>query len=201
MDSFEIKTLPAPLTWHIEPLAYENIADNAVALTAGAESDWFFDPAGNVHKNDAPVCLFPPPSDTFTLQAQVTVAFTSTYDAGVLFVYGDETHWAKLCFEFSPQRQPMVVSVVTRETSDDCNSTIVQGNTIYLRVYCRNKILAFHYSHDGMFWHFVRYFTLNTQSELRVGFSAQSPTGVGCRVVFSEIAYATRALDDLRDGS
>ncbi len=83
----------------------------------------------------------------------------------------------------------MVVSVVTREFSDDCNSIIVEGNTVFLRAAVTPRTIAFHYSHDGKFWHFVRYFTLGASHRLAVGFSSQSPTGAKCTANFSDIVY------------
>ena len=46
----------------------------------------------------------------------------------------------------------------------------------------------------------VRYFTLGTMDRLRVGFSAQSPTGKKCTAVFSEICYREGVLADNRNG-
>jgi hypothetical protein len=196
----EFSNLPGAAEWLNIPLAFARHAADELAITAGAQTDWFFDPAGNVQTHNAPVCLFAPDTQSFTLHARVTVAFASDFDAGVLFVYGDETHWAKLCFEFSPQAEPMLVSVVTRGVSDDCNSVVVSGNTVFLRVYCHKNIWAFHYSPDGAYWHFVRYFDLGVYENVRVGFSAQSPTGSGCSAVFSSIAYQARTLNDVRSG-
>jgi regulation of enolase protein 1 (concanavalin A-like superfamily) len=106
----------------------------------------------------------------------------------VLFVYADNATWAKLCFEVSPQRQPMIVSVVTRGLSDDCNSLPIHGNSVYLRIHRRNSVWAFHYSLDGQYWQFVRYFNLGAEAR-QVGFSAQCPTGQGCRADFTSIQY------------
>ena len=83
----------------------------------------------------------------------------------------------------------MIVTVVTRGFSDDCNSVLIDGNTVYLRVARIGTAFALHYALDGRYWHFVRYFTLGALENLQVGFLAQSPTGEGCRVRFSEIAY------------
>ena len=126
--------------------------------------------------------------------------FAATYDAGTLFVYVHDALWAKLCFEYSPQQQPMIVSVVTRGVSDDCNSVCVEDNSVYLRVYRQGEVLAFHYSLDGHYWHFVRHFSLGDAGQLRIGFSTQSPTGQGCRASFSEIRYTPGTLSDLRNG-
>jgi uncharacterized protein len=94
----------------------------------------------------------------------------------------------------------MIVSVVTRGVSDDCNSVEIDREEIYLRVARTPQTLAFHYSHDGRDWRFVRYFTLGKLSSVRFGFSAQSPKGGGCAVVFSEMRYSRASLNDNRNG-
>ena len=191
--------LPAPLTWQNEPVACTSDAQQ-LTLTVDALTDWFIDPAGGMAKVNAPAALFAPPDEAFLFSARVTVAFASTYDAGMLTLYERDDCWAKVCFEYSPQRQPMVVSVVTRGASDDCNSTIIDGQTIWLRIYRNGPALAFHYSHDGAHWHFVRHFTLGPLAQPRIGFLAQSPTGSSCTATFDNIAYRSAALTDLRNG-
>lgn len=43
-------------------------------------------------------------------------------------------HWAKLCCEFSPAGEPMIVSVVCRGVADDANAFIVPGRPVWLRI-------------------------------------------------------------------
>ena len=201
MDEFKMATLPGPLQWKKRPLAYQLQSDESLIIEAGPETDWFADPAGNALKDDAPVALFAPPDQEFTLGAKVAVDFAATFDAGVLQVRESDSLWAKLCFEYSPQGQPMIVTVVTRGRSDDCNSCSIEGHEVYLRVARLSEAFAFHYSHDGRFWHLARYFTLGSVSDLRVGFSSQSPTGQGCRTLFSEVTYAVERPADIRNGA
>src|ERR1700730_10338195 len=40
------------------------------------------------------------------------------WDAGALMLWADDHHWAKLSFELSPEKHPMMVTVVTRGVSD-----------------------------------------------------------------------------------
>ena len=199
-DSFTLSSVPAALTWKNQPSKSTSDAEKQISITAGADTDWFIDPAGKLAKTNAPIALFLPPDHVFRLQARVTVGFAATYDAGALFIYADDALWAKVCFEYSPQQQPMVVSVVTRGVSDDCNSVVVEDNSVYLRVYRYGKALAFHFSRDGNYWHFVRHFSLGDLGQPRVGFSTQSPTGQGCKATFSEIRYTPGTLSDLRNG-
>ena len=198
MTTFTL-TIPESLHFINDPLDWHSPASDALSISARPFTDWFNDPAGGVPKSNAPVALFTPPDRDFILQARVSVEFLSDFDAGVLFVYAGEDHWAKLCFEVSPQRQPMIVSVVTRGLSDDCNSLPIHGNTVHLRIHRRKDVWAFHFSLDGQLWQFVRYFNLGVPAK-EVGFSAQSPTGQGCRADFTNIQYRPGLIAHLRSG-
>ena len=151
---------------------------------------------------NAATLLVSPPAGDFQFSARVTVDFRSQYDAGVLLLWIDEQHWAKLCFEFSPAARPMVVSVVTREVSDDANAFVVADRSIALRISRLDHVYAFHASTDATTWQLVRLFSLGPAvAGHRVGFEAQSPTGDGCTVTFDRIAFTRKRLADLRDGS
>jgi len=200
MKTMQLGVLPEELTWQNPPQSVAPNAADGFSVTAGQETDWFFDPAGRSRKHNAPLALFAPLDEAFTLSAQVRVEFASTFDAGVLFIYEDLDHWAKLCFEYAPTKQPMIVSVVTRERSDDSNAVYIASHGIYLRIYREDETFAFHFSEDGKYWHFVRHFTIGKLQNLRVGFSIQSPTGAGCRAHFEEISYRRGQIADLRNG-
>jgi hypothetical protein len=118
----------------------------------------------------------------------------------VLLIWGDERHWAKLCFEYSPRRQPMVVSVVTRGASDDANGLVADANQIWLRVGRLGSAFAFHASTDGQTWELVRHFALDIGETTNLGFLAQSPTGAGCAATFDPIRFVPERLRDLRGG-
>jgi regulation of enolase protein 1 (concanavalin A-like superfamily) len=201
MTTFTLPSLPFELTWKNEPDSFATPSGDSLDIAAGPVSDWFHNPGSQAVTRNAPVALFTPSGENFTLSAKVTVAFQSTFDAGVLFAYLNDDTWAKLCFEYSPQNEAMVVSVVTRRRSDDCNSTVIGGRSVYLRIYRQADALAFHYSTDGQTWRFVRFFTIGSLDALRIGFAAQSPTGPGCQVNFSEIDFRLRSISDLRDGT
>jgi uncharacterized protein len=196
----QIAALPLPLRWHTPPASWNSVDQTTLTITAGARTDLFIDPQGTAETLNSPRLLADVTGD-FLLSARVTVGFAATYDAGVLLLYAGEREWGKLCFEYSPQRQPMVVSVVTRGLSDDCNSFVVEGDQVWLRVARLGRAFAFHASTDGTFWHFVRHFTLDAEETIAVGFSAQSPTGEACTATFDEIRYAPERLHDLRSGA
>jgi len=200
MVTVKLSALPDVLTWNNEPKLLETNGVNTLSMAAGPQTDWFYDPAGRKHSSNAPVALFSPPDESCLLSAKVKVGFNSTFDAGVLFIYADDERWAKLCLEYAPTDKPMVVSVVTRGKSDDCNSVYIDDNSIYLRLYRQGDRLAFHYSEDSDYWHMVRHFTIEDLQNVRLGFSVQAPTGEGCQVEFSEITYRAGELSDIRNG-
>jgi uncharacterized protein len=167
--------------------------------TAGSQTDMFVDPVTGVETVNAPRLVLPAPDGDFQLSARVDVQFGSTFDAGVLLLWADARRWAKLCFEFSPDGDPMVVSVVTRGVSDDANAFTVTGPTAWLRVSKVSGAYAYHASLDGQTWQFVRQFNLG--DGLHVGFEVQSPVGDGCVATFSHISLTATTIADLRDGS
>ena len=201
MEQVNLPSLPSPLWWHTPPLNWHLEQDRQLVITAGPSTDLFNDPKTGFVFNNSPRLLFDP-EEYFTLSAKIKVNFQAVYDAAVLLIYIDENTWAKLCFEFSPQKQPLIVSVVTKNGfSDDCNSMPIGGNQVYLRLAKLEHAFAFHISTDGDHWSLIRYFTLSeVRKNISVGFSAQSPTGKQCRVTFSEISYQPGLLVDIRSG-
>jgi len=178
-----------------------------VTVHASAHTDIFVDPGKGSQVNaetllNAATLLGTPPEGDFRMRAHVRVAFASTFDAGVLLLWLDERHWAKLCFEYSPDDEPMVVSVVNRGVADDASAFVVPGDSIWLRVSRVDSVYAFHASTDGARWRLVRAFVLDAPGATpRVGFEAQSPTGRGCAVSFDQIGFDSVHLGDLRDGT
>jgi regulation of enolase protein 1 (concanavalin A-like superfamily) len=202
--ALKLPGLPFPLEPAGSPPPGCRVLSGALTLTGAAGTDLFVDPGGvlpDAGLPDAGRLAGLPPAGDFTLAAQVTVGFAAMYDAGVLLLHAAPQRWAKLCFEYSPQLTPTAVTVVTRETSDDCNSFEVDGNTLWLRITRSGGAWAFHASTDGSWWRLLRYFALGGPDLVRVGFLAQSPTGEGCAATFDHILYHPGAPKNLRDGS
>ena len=191
-------TLPSTLVWDPVPVDW-SAGEGSLAVETGPATDLFVDPGDGSETLNAPRLLGRVEGD-FTLSARVSVRFRSTFDAGVLLLWASARSWAKLCFELSPQGEPMVVSVVTRGVSDDCNSFVVGQGDVRLRIARLGSAFAFHASTDGAVWRLVRHFALEPHREPLVGFLAQSPLGTGCSVRFEEISYSPERLADLRSG-
>lgn len=111
---------------------YEN---GTLTGRAGARQDRFVPPGGDSldPASDAPRLLGAAPAGDFQLIARVKVGFAAAFDAGVLHLHTGDREWAKLCLELSPER-PTICTVVTRGHSDDVNSSVVDGDTHWLRL-------------------------------------------------------------------
>jgi uncharacterized protein len=190
--------VPATFRWLGTPVT-AGLAGDVLTIEAGPRTDWFVDPATLRETLDAPALVCALTGD-FRFAARVRASFSTTFDAGALVLWHDARTWAKLAFEFSPQGKPLVVSVVTRGESDDCNSMAVTHGSVWLRVARLGAVYAFHASLDGRTWQFVRHFRLGHDTQPEVGFEAQSPLGQGCSTSFSEISYSAETLADLRNG-
>jgi hypothetical protein len=173
-----------------------------VVLRAEAGADLFIDPSGQGSTPDAERYLAEVVGD-FQFSCKVAVEFANTFDSAVLIGWIDETHWFKLCAELDPQGAPRVVSVVTRVFSDDCNSWLISGDQVWLRLSRVGSAVALHASADGAQWHMVRYFSMELTPEqpLQVGILAQSPAGPGVTAYFSHFRFVPAGLDNVRDGS
>ncbi len=187
--------------WEIEPESWNFKNEEILKMEAEQETDLFNDPNGTIKKNDSAKLLFNVTEENFIFRANLKVDFKDTFDAGVLILYNNEDYWAKLCFEYSPQDEPTIVSVVNNKLSDDCNSTIINGNKVYLRISKIDNVFAFHYSLDKEYWHLIRYFSLDKTKNLKAGFSVQSPVGNGCTASFSDINFIEEKLNNIRNGS
>ncbi len=197
----ELPGLPTLAWTHGEGLATPHPGEAALTMVSRGGDDWVDDASGAPPQHSASSLGFLAAGDLM-LSARVRVdAPRSTFDAGVLTLWADDAHYAKLCFERAPQGSEMVVSIVTDRWSDDVNSGAVDAGEVYLRVARIGPAWAFHRSADGHRWDFVRLFRLNTEGPVRVGFMAQAPLGPPCTARFDQIRYTGTTLTQLRDGS
>jgi regulation of enolase protein 1 (concanavalin A-like superfamily) len=188
------------LDWHVPPPGSAEIGECSIAFAAHPRTDLFTDPAGGEPKADAPLLLGTPSGD-FQLRARVSAPLAATFDAAALVVWASPAAWGKLALEYSPQGEVTIVSVVTRDVSDDANSFTVPERVAWLRVARRGETLAFHASVDGLWWSLIRFFTFPGAGGGSAGFLVQSPTGDGLEGRFDEIEWSDGPLAELRDGT
>ena len=169
--------------------------NQSITMTTTKETDWFNPPPAsapasiNTNTNttttttESPAALCNAPALVFQrddcdtgdwqLSVKITMHHTNLFDAGTLFLHQGPNDWCKLCFEYSPECLPTIVSVVTQDISDDANgpsiinsnnnsiSNSISSNTttpptiysssssVYLRVSKYASVIAFHYSLDN----------------------------------------------------
>lgn len=171
-------------------------------LVAGAGTDLYRDPRGSSVAPDAERLVGEVRGD-FQLSARVAARYDATFDSAVLLGWVDDRTWFKVCAERDAAGTPRVVSVVTRETSDDADGWAVAPQGVHLRISRTGSAFALHASDDGARWRFVRLFSLDigTDVPLQAGFLAQSPAGQGTEAEFSDIRFTQNALLEVRDGS
>jgi regulation of enolase protein 1 (concanavalin A-like superfamily) len=191
-----IPGLPGPVTWQNSPREWNIDSKNVLTISSSAKTDWFVDPFDGTVAKTAPILLFTPGPD-YVLSARVTVQFTTKWDAGALMLWGDDHHWAKLSYEFSPDQKPTLVTVVTRGLSDDCNSQSLAGDSVYLRIAKSGNTYVFYFATDGKNWQILRTFSLDTDLPSRAGFESQSPEGSGAVATFSAITYDPHRIRDI----
>lgn len=186
--------IPYPLTWETKPLSYSASA-NSIIIEAGEKTDMFRDPNVTYNTDNAPKLLFTP-DDNFMLTARIEHKFASKWDGGAIVLKADDLNWIKFCFEKDYTGQHRVVSVVTNNISDDCNSAAISGDKVYYKICKADNVITLYYSIDSKKWFLVRHLQFNAKGPLKLGFMAQSPTGKSNKVTFSEITYSSRKIKD-----
>lgn len=197
-DSVQLKSIPRHMYWENKPLAFTN-SGSGCTIVAGEKTDMFRDPNVTYNTDNAPKLLFRSDSN-FVLTASVSHGFISKWDGGAIVLKEDSLHWTKFCFEKDYTGARRVVSVVTNDISDDCNSAAISGNKVFYKVAKAGNVITLYYSQDGKKWFLIRHFQVRTEGPLEVGFLAQSPTGKKCTVQFGQITYSNRKIQDPYSG-
>jgi uncharacterized protein len=193
-DSIRLKTIPRGLYWENSPIGFSN-SNNQIIIIAGEKTDMFRDPNVTYNTDNAPKLLFEG-DDNFVLTASIEHAFTNKWDGGAIVIKDDSLHWIKFCFEKDYTGAKRVVSVVTREISDDCNSEEIKANKVFYKVAKADNVITLYCSGDGRKWFLVRHLQFDTKKGFKLGFLAQSPTGSRCEVKFSDIDYRLVKIKD-----
>ena len=125
---------------------------------------------------------------------------TGTYSAGVIYVYENDTHCLKVCFEQDEYGEHRVVTVRTIGTSDDNNRQSILGDTVYMRFSSNGTTIGTYYSKDGKEWHMARLYQNYFPDKLLLGLSSQSPKDNEHTCYFTEVSLVEKATSDFRNG-
>lgn len=186
--------IPYLLSWENRPLSY-SVTGGTLSIDAEAKTDMFRDPNVTYNSDNAPKLLFTADND-FVLIARIEHAFTYKWDGGAIVLKTDPMHWVKFCFEKDYTGIHRVVSVVTNDISDDCNSVALTQNFVYYKIAKADNVVTLYFSADKKKWLLIRHFQYNVKGPLKLGFLAQSPTGTHNKVTFSEISYQHKKIKD-----
>jgi uncharacterized protein len=197
-DSIRLKTIPRALYWENSPLGFSQ-GNDRITIVAGEKTDMFRDPNVTYNTDNAPKLLFEGDYN-FVLTASIEHAFTNKWDGGAIVIREDSLHWIKFCFEKDYTGAKRVVSVVTRDISDDCNSEEINTNKVFYKVAKADNVITLYCSGDGRKWFLVRHLQFDTKKGFKLGFLAQSPTGSRCEVKFSDIDYKLVKIKDPYSG-
>lgn len=174
-----------------------------VVFTTGEKTDYFKDPDGKLSNNSAPILLTHiDNTKPFTFTARVTPEFVKgdMYNAGVLYLYVNDSFFQKLCFEEDERGNHRVVTVRTVGSSDDNNHDIAEQPYVYMKISSDAKTVASYYSLDNKNWQMVRLYENNYPKEMWVGISTQCPVGKGSKSLFEEIVLEKASVKDFRLG-
>jgi regulation of enolase protein 1 (concanavalin A-like superfamily) len=193
-STIKFSGIPHPLSWVNKPVNYK-INSTSIFIEAGEKTDMFRDPNVTYNTDNAPRLSFIA-DPNFVLTTEIHHGFISKWDGGAIVLEADKMNWIKFCFEKDYTGMHRVVSVVTKNISDDCNSVAISGNDVFYKIAKADNVITLYYSADGKKWFLIRHLQFNTSKPIKLGFLAQSPTGKNCKVAFSNITYSTKKIKD-----
>lgn len=175
-------------------------------ITATKESDFFCNGGTAGEEGITPESLNNAPfyyteiSGDFVMRVKVSLDFKDIYDSSSVMVMKDNKYWAKACFELTDFNTHAVVSVVTKEDSDDANGCNIETDFVWLQVCRVGQSFAFHYSTDGENFYMMRFFNLPAGETVKAGLLAQAPTGNGGVRVYENLTIENRTVKNIRMG-
>lgn len=177
-----------------------------ITIMAPAKTDFFRGSAGQCEEGFLPEVLSNAPfyyteiEGDFVLRVKVSHAFKDVYDSASIMVMKNLECWGKACFEYTDFGTHAVVSVVTKECSDDANGCDLDRDDAWLQMCRVGNDFAFHYSIDGESFYMMRYFNLPADPVMKVGLLAQAPLGDGGERVYEHLSIEKRTVKNIRAG-
>ncbi len=193
-NTVTVPGIPVPLKWDNHPKAWR-VSATGIMIESGAKTDMFRDPNVTYNTDNAPKLMFTPAAD-FVLSASIQHSFSNKWDGGAIVLRKDSLNWVKFCFEKDYTGARRVVSVVTKDISDDCNSVASATDKMYFKLAKAGNVITLYCSEDGRQWLLVRHLQMHVDGPMQVGFLAQSPTGDNCVVSFDNISYRAVTIKD-----
>jgi regulation of enolase protein 1 (concanavalin A-like superfamily) len=175
---------------------------NKIEISAGAETDYFIEPGlPPYEKANAPLLLKTVDNTKpFTFSFKTIPVHKVKYDAGMAFIYIDDKHWLKFAFEADERMNKRLVTVKTKDFSDDNNHDAIKSPSVFMKISSDTKVVGFYYSIDGKNWQLIRVFKNEYPATIKIGVGSQSPAGRGNKSVFEQFQFSETSVKDFRMG-
>lgn len=191
-DTGELNWMNRPTTF-----TFEKGSLNAVALKG---TDFFNNPEDSTITGTAPF-LYKSAQGDFVARALVKPDMTSMWNAVALMVYIDDRHWIKFAFENSDATGPSIVTVITKDVSDDANGAVLSGQEeVWLKLVRKNNSYSMLWSMDGKNYKMARLGTLPATDAVKIGIEVQCPVGEAASHEITYFGIENRTVEDLRKG-
>lgn len=197
--TLEVAGMGKPLSWIHAPVDYK-LTRTGIAIKVPGKTDKYIAAGGGYAPDSATRLVFDDSDRDFVFSVRVSHKFASVWDSGGLVVEQDATHWFKFEFERDYTGAHRVVSVVTKDFSDDDNSIAIDSDTAYLEVARTGDAFYLYASQDGKSWYLVRAFNFKSAGPLKAGLIAQCPNGNGATLHFSDVKYTATHIKDIWKG-
>lgn len=185
--------------WLNEPKNH-TVKDGELHIEAEAKTDFFIDPENKKATATAPF-LYKEIKGDFVATTLVQPDFKDQWNASALFMMIDDKHWIKFAFENSDATGKTIVSVVTREVSDDANGAILNdSDQVWLKMIRKGNLYAMHWSLDGITYNMCRLAAMPIAEKVKIGVEAQSPVGETAHHKFLYFNIESKTVKDLRKG-
>lgn len=189
----------ADLKWMNEPKSFTS-SNGSLKVVVEKGTDFFNNPEDKTITSTAPL-LFKQIGGDFVATALLKPDFSSMWNAAALMVYIDNNNWIKFAFENSDATGPSIVSVVTKEVSDDANGVVLNDqNQVWLRLIRKENIYSMLWSLDGKVYKMARLTSLPAVDSVKIGIEFQCPVGPSASHEIAYFGIEERTVKDLRKG-
>jgi len=186
-------------SWMNSPLSYE-LKDGMLSINPGDKTDFFNDPGSNSIVGNAPM-LYKEMEGDFVATSKVKPNFKDIWNACAMMVYVDNLNWGKFCFEKSDATGVSIVSVVTKDRSDDSNGPIINdAREVWMKVARKDNLIGFYWSLDGADYKMARLFSLPDSPSIKIGMVAQCPASENVEHEFLFFSLEEKSIEDMRKG-
>jgi regulation of enolase protein 1 (concanavalin A-like superfamily) len=187
------------LRWLNEPKSFK-LEQNSLTVVAEKGTDFFNNPEDGSIISTAPL-LFKQIAGDFVAKALVRPDFSSMWNAVAIMVHIDSTHWIKFAFENSDATGQSVVSVVTKDLSDDANGVILaEQDMLWLKLIRKGNIYSMLWSQDDKTYKMARLTAMPSVDSLKIGIEAQCPVGESATHEIRYFNVEKKTVEDLRKG-